>query len=127
MSPVVAASAGTTRAYASATSGGGASGAAHRRDHAVARLKQVEEHRLAGRLERAGGTGSGHPRAAALAPDDPSIVAQQVIGGDHGAAPDGQRRREGPVGGSGSPGGQLSLVDQPPQPRRKAPAGARGW
>ena len=123
MSLVVAASAGTTRAYACATSGGGASGAAHA--SGITPSRGSSRWRNIGSLvvwTRADGTGSGHPRAAALAPDDPSVVTQQVIGGDHGAAADGQRRREGPVGRQRLARRQLSLVDR----RRSRAASSTG-
>jgi hypothetical protein len=47
-----------------------------------------------------------------LPPDDPLVLAQQVVGGDHGAAADGQRCGEGPVGWQRLAGRQLALVDQ---------------
>jgi hypothetical protein len=47
-----------------------------------------------------------------LPPDDPLVLAQQVVGGDHGAAADGQRCGEGPVGWQRLAGRQFALVDQ---------------
>ena len=45
--------------------------------------------------------------------NDPLVLAQQVVGGDHGAAADRQRRGEGPVGRQRLAGRQFALVDQP--------------
>ena len=44
---------------------------------------------------------------------DPLVLAQQIIGGDHGAVADRQRCGEGPVGWQRLAGRQFALVDQP--------------
>jgi hypothetical protein len=72
----------------------------------------VQEDRRAGRPPHAAGLGPGDPGAAALPPDDPLVLAQQVVGGDHGAAADRQRCGEGPVGWQRLAGRQFALVDQ---------------
>jgi hypothetical protein len=46
-------------------------------------------------------------------------LAQQVVGGDHGAAADRQRCGEGPVGWQRLAGRQFALVDQSAQARRQ--------
>jgi hypothetical protein len=52
--------------------------------------------------------------AAALAPDDPPVLAQQVIGGHDGAAPDRKSRCEGAVRWQRLSRGQFAVVDQLP-------------
>ena len=94
-------------------------GGTRERDHVVTGLQQVQEHRRAGGLARAGRLGPRDPGAAALAPDDPPVLTEQVVRGDHGASADRESQREGPVRRQRLARRQLALVDQPPQPRRQ--------
>jgi hypothetical protein len=93
-------------------------GGAGEQDHAVLWFQQMQEDRRARSLpQRACGTG--HAGAAALAPDDPFVLAQQLIGGHDGAAPYRESGREGTVGWQRFPRGQLAFIDQLPQPGRE--------
>ena len=53
------------------------------------------------------------------APDDPFVLAQQLISGHDGAAPYRENGRERTVGWQRFPRGQLTFIDQLPQPGRE--------
>src|ERR1700735_3562415 len=114
MSAVMRASAAATPAYASATSGGGVSGAAHA--SGITPSPGSSRCRNSGALVVWRGPGGSAP-----APDDPPVLTERVVRGDHGASADREGQREGPVRRQRLARRQLTLVDQPAQPRAQQP------